>query len=62
MNFRELHLHWGESKYKGKTYRSYSLARAYRENGKNRKKIICKLGKLTDEDADNWDKTAAMLK
>jgi transposase len=54
MNFRELHLHWGQCKYKGKTYRSYSLARAYRKEGKNRKEIICSLGKLTEEEAANW--------
>ncbi len=54
MYFRELHLHWGQCKYKGKTYRSYSLARAYRKDGKNRKKIICSLGKLTEEEATNW--------
>jgi transposase len=54
MNFKELHLHWGQYKYKGKTYRSYSLARAYRKDGKNRKEIICSLGKLTEEEVANW--------
>jgi transposase len=54
MKLKDLHLHWGQCKYKGKSYRSYSLARAYRENGKNRKKIIYKLGKLTEEEVIRW--------
>ncbi len=33
MDLAELHLHWRASQYKGKSYRSYSLARGYRENG-----------------------------
>jgi len=44
MNLKDLHLHWGECKYKDTSYRSYSLARPYRENGKNRKEIVLKLG------------------
>lgn len=54
MDLTKLHLHWRESSYKGKTYRSYSLARPFREDGKNRKEIVLKLGKLTDESADRW--------
>ncbi len=54
MDLRKLHLHWRASQYKGKSYRSYSLARAYRENGKNRKEIILKLGKLSDDVAKRW--------
>ena len=54
MNFSELHLHWRASSYKGMTYRSYSLARAYRKEGKNRKEIVLKLGKLSDEEANQW--------
>lgn len=54
MNLTELHLHWRERKYKGKAYRSYSLARPYRHNGKNRKEIVMKLGKLSDEEAERW--------
>lgn len=54
MELAELHLHWGESKYKGKSYRSYSLARPYRQNGKNLKEIVMKLGRLSDEEADRW--------
>lgn len=54
MDLADLHLHWRDSKYKGKSYRSYSLARAYRKDGKNRKEIFLKLGKLSDEAADRW--------
>jgi transposase len=54
MDLSQLHLHWGESRYKGNNYRTYSLARPYRENGKNRKQIVMKLGKLTDEEASKW--------
>lgn len=54
MDLSQLHLHWGESRYKGNNYRTYSLARPFRENGKNRKQIVLKLGKLTDEEADKW--------
>lgn len=54
MDLAELHLHWGESSYKGKTYRSYYLARPYRKDRKNCKEIMVKLGKLTDEQADRW--------
>lgn len=54
MNLSELHLHWRNSKYKGNTYNSYSLARAFRENGKNKKDIVFKLGKLSDEDIAHW--------
>ena len=54
MDFQPLHLHWRTNKYKGKTYRSYSLARAYRAEGKNRKEIVLKPGKLSDADAHQW--------
>lgn len=54
MDLSQLHLHWGESRYKGNNYRTYSLARPYRENGKNRKQVVMKLGKLTDEEANRW--------
>ena len=53
---------WRASKYKGKSYRSYSLARAYRKDGKNRKEICVKLGKLSDEAADRWRSLLATLK
>jgi transposase len=54
MDLAKLHLHWRASQYKGKSYRSYSLARGYRENGKNRKEIVMKLGKLSETEAERW--------
>ena len=54
MDLAELHLHWRSSKHKGTSYRSYSLARAYRIDGKNRKEICVKLGKLSDKAANKW--------
>ena len=54
MDLANLHLHWRASKHKEKSYRSYSLARAYRKDGKNRKEICVKLGKLSDEAANRW--------
>ena len=54
MDLATLHLHWRVSKHKEKSYRSYSLARAYRKDGKNRKEICVKLGKLTDEAVNRW--------
>ncbi len=54
MDLAKLHLHWRVGKHKEKSYRSYSLARAYRKDGKNRKEIIVKLGKLSDEEAERW--------
>ena len=62
MDLTELHLHWRVSKYKGKSYRSYSLARAYRKDGKNRKEICVKLGKLSDEAANRWRALLKTLK
>ena len=54
MDLTALHLHWGASQHKGIQYRSYSLARAYREDGKNRKEIVLKLGKLTEQEVEHW--------
>ncbi len=55
MNLAKLHLHWGASKHKGKSYRSDSLARAYRDDtGKNCKEIVLKLGKLSNEEVEQW--------
>ena len=62
MKFSDLHLHWGQCKYKGNIYRSYSLARAYRENGKNRKVIKYKLGKLTEDEVVKWKSLLKSLK
>lgn len=54
MDLAKLHLHWRVGRHKEKIYRSYSLARAYRKDGKNRKEIVIKLGKLSDEEAERW--------
>ena len=54
MNISELHLNWGSSMYKGTVYRSYSLARSYSKDGKNLKKVVLKLGKLSDEELSKW--------
>lgn len=54
MDLSKLHLHWGECRRGNHRYRSYSLARAYRLDGKNRKEIILKLGKLTDQEVERW--------
>ena len=54
MDLAKLHLHWRTSHYKGNSYRSYSLARAYREHGKNRKEIVLKLGRLSNDEAQRW--------
>lgn len=54
MDIAKLHLHWRERRYKGNTYRSYSLARSYREQGKSRKEVVLKLGKLTDAEVQRW--------
>lgn len=62
MDLAKLHLHWRESQYQGKTYRSYSLAHAYREDGKNRKEIVVKLGKLSDREANRWRDVLQMIK
>lgn len=62
MDLAQLHLHWRASQYKGKNYRSYSLARGYRENGKNRKKVVIKLGKLSEAEAEKWRKLLKAIK
>lgn len=62
MDFSKLHLHWRESAHKGKKYRSYSLARAYREDGKNKKEIVFKLGKLDDDSVSKWRDVLALFK
>lgn len=59
VDLSKLHLNWGESCYRGVKYRTYSLARSYRENGKNRKEIVMKLGKLSDDELKHW-KTALL--
>ena len=62
MDLSKLHLDWGSSKYKGKVYRSYSLARAIWENGKNKKETVIKLGKLSDDEVVQWRNLLKALK
>lgn len=62
MDLAKLHLHWRTSHYKGNSYRSYSLARAYREHGKNRKEIVLKLGRLSNDEAQRWRSLLQTLK
>ena len=46
-----MHLSYSSSKYKDKTYKSYSIATSYREGDTVRKKTLWPIGKLTDEQA-----------
>jgi transposase len=54
MDLSHLHLHWRACRRGKKEYKSYSLARAYRLEGKNRKEIVLKLGKLSDGEVEGW--------
>lgn len=62
MDFAKLHLHWRACKRGENEYRSYSLARAYRDNGKNRKEIVLKLGALSSSEVDQWRSALQVLK
>lgn len=62
MDLSKLHLDWGSSKYKGKMYRSYSLARPIWKNGKNKKETVIKLGKLSDDEVVQWRNLLKALK
>lgn len=62
MNLADLHLHWQSRRYDNKEYRYYSLARAYRKNGKNRKKIAIRLGSLTQDEVKGWQTLLKALK
>jgi transposase len=46
-----MHLDYQTSKYKGKVYKYYHIAEAYRESGKVQKNRLFPLGKLTDQQA-----------
>jgi len=61
-SLKGLHLSWGEHSYKGEKYRSYNLARSYREDGKNKKEIVIKLGKLSEDEVDSWRATLLAIK
>ena len=54
IDLSQLHLDWGSSRYKGKVYRSYSLARPLWVDGKNKKETVVKLGKLSDTQVMQW--------
>lgn len=62
MDLAKCHLHYGMSSHKGKVYKSYSLAIAVRENGKNRKTIVKSLGKLTEKQVGDWKRTLEFAK
>lgn len=62
LKLSELHLNWGACRYQGNTYRSYSLAKAVRKNGKNGKEIVVKLGKLDETEASRWRAYLAAIK
>ncbi len=46
-----MHLNYSTSGYKGQTYKSYSIAESYREGKKVRKRTIWRIGKLTEQQA-----------
>ncbi|MBU3916670.1 transposase, partial [bacterium] len=46
-----MHLSHSVSKYKDKSYKSYAIAESYRDGGKVKKRIVWKIGKLSDEQA-----------
>lgn len=47
-----MHLSYSTSSYKGQVYKSYSIAESYREGKKVGKRVIWRIGKLTDQQAD----------
>lgn len=62
MNIAELHLYWGGGTYKNKKYRSYSLAKSVRKNGRNSHKPIVKLGKLNEKEICWWKNLLQIIK
>lgn len=62
MDLSKLHLHWGGGTYKGKKYKTYSLAKSVRVNGKNSHKPVIKLGKLEDDEVSWWKKILHAIK
>jgi len=47
-----MHLSYSTSKYKGRVYKSYSIAESYRDGKTSRKRPVWPIGKLTDQQAD----------
>ena len=62
MDLSKLHLHWRPRRRGKKVYKSFSLARAYWQDGKNKKEIVLKLGVLSDEEAERWRVTLKSFK
>jgi len=62
MELAKLHLHWGACRRGKKEYKSYSLARAYREGGKNHKEIVFKIGKLSPPQVEQWHRALESVK
>lgn len=54
VDLSKLHLHWRSRKRGNKEYKSFSLAKAVWQDGKNRKEIVLKLGPLSEEEAERW--------
>lgn len=54
LDISKAYLHWGACRSGEKVYKSYSLARSVRKDGKIHKEIILKLGKLSDAQANEW--------
>jgi hypothetical protein len=54
LDISKAYLHWGARRSGGKIYKSYSLARSFRQGGKVRKETILKLGKLSDAQVNEW--------
>jgi transposase len=54
VDISKTYLYWGACRSGGKEYKSYSLARSFRKDGKVRKEIVMKLGKLSDKQAHEW--------
>lgn len=57
-----MHLTYSDSKYKGKTYTSYSIAESYRNGEKVRKRILWPIGKLSDIQAGQIRLICKMVK
>jgi transposase len=47
-----MHLGYSTSAYKGQTYKSYSVVESYREGKRVGKRVIWRIGKLTDQQAE----------
>lgn len=57
-----MHLTYSDSKYKEKTYKSYSIAESYRKGERVRKRILWPIGKLSDIQAEQIREICKILK